>query len=391
MPNLAIDAKSAPVTLASFKAHVGDTEYAHYETAVQEIHEIGYKVIADTDRAGLLDAKTKDKMIRNVHSYATQNVIKYFQKDARISAGLKKAIGSFEQTGNALISYIGKMKALTLRAAYQETQNSTMDIVKEFEDADSYREIEANKSYGTKKGKPVVRYENIFDQRTVLESKNKDKSYFITAKEGKLSLWEVDNPDYAKMFGEGAFEKNPMMKYITGLSSDINKIFITHWGKTLGSLSFGIASKFRDVDREALLAKSYELNWTKALGVPIHASKKLRQRKSKTRKAAKKYLIEGVMDPLIQKALDFHGVNWSLSREFGSLDRGTTFEQGIYGMLGDDVPGQDTISKPDWINEKLIGLIRKIPFMTNMEQMIQIDELATKLFAFSVAATGCSL
>jgi hypothetical protein len=384
MGNLGVDATSADLVLRSFKSTVGERAWPAYETALKEIHQLGHKVIHRTNHAGLLDPKTKDKMVRNVESYATQNVIKYFQKDGRIPASIRKAIGSWDMTGNALTSYISKVKALILRAAYQETQNNTMNIIRESTDT-PYREIEAKKHHGTKQGKPQVYYESLFDTRAALEKSNPGKSYFITSEEGRLHLYEVDDPHWAKMFGPGQFEALPGMRYLTGVFDAINKLTLTHWAKTLGSIPFRYMSIFRDVAREAMIAGSLEINLTNLIGVPMHMSKNLRERRRTHRKQAKDLLTKGIVDPFVQDAFDHHGITFSLVREFGLSDEKVSFEHGMYALAGVPIPKEDSISFPDRWNKKGVELMRKIPFVKGNELGTQIDELTTKLMAYDIA------
>jgi hypothetical protein len=385
--NYGVDYESADPVWNSMKVKLERAgTWEHYETALKEIHKIGYDTIAALDHAGLLDAKLRDKLMRNVETYATQNVLKYFQKDPRIPASIRKTIGSWEMTGNSLTSYSGKTKALMMRAAYQETQNNVFKLAEMF-NPNVIKEIEVKKHYGNKRGIPTVFYDSVFDTRTVMEKKNPDKSYFITAEEGNLRLMEIDNPEYAKMFKQGVLEQIPVVQKVTGWATALNKMMLAHWGKTLGSASFVFRSPFRDIQREALVAGSKEVNLHHLMLWARHFDPELHSIRKDLAKGSWAQLLRGETSPHLRRMHDYHALTESQAREYGGITEKDTFEQGVYNLLpgGKDIPASEDMLLSDKWNKAGINFIRKLPFMKWIELKAQADELTTKQMGFWLA------
>jgi polyhydroxyalkanoate synthesis regulator phasin len=392
MANYGVDYYGAKALYATKKQEAGfdpltgnKGEYEHYETALKEMHSLGNLVIKEMDAAGLLTPKMKDKLVRNVEHYATQNVLKYFEQDPRINASVRKAIGALDMTGNPLTSFISKMEALYARAVYQQSQNTVVNIARD--SGETVTEIKPKRTFGKKQGVPKVYYENIFDKRIALEKKNPEKSYFISTEQGIAKLFEIDNPDYKKVFSKSYLLESTVGNSLVQFSDAANKMLLAHWTKTLGNLGFVWMSKRYDVTREATRANSKELNLTHLFGWFRHMDKNLNRIKQEATARAEKIVDTGEIDPRTQYFMK-HGFRPSgISREYGGRTEIDTVQHLIYELSGDYIKGSEDLWLPDKINKKAINFLHKLPLMKRIQRRGEIDELATKLAGLEIETT----
>lgn len=122
--------KTALDQLEYMRSTLGAERFGLLEEAAAWLRQENFKMAEEAARVGLYDPKVfEEKILPNRSAYATFQVIDYIQD--RVSAGIKKQIGTLKDVNNPVLATMMKMIALRRALAEHKAKTDTVAFLKE--------------------------------------------------------------------------------------------------------------------------------------------------------------------------------------------------------------------------------------------------------------------
>lgn len=375
LPNPDIDPASAKRMMATMRQQLGENKFNALSDISKEFHNIlGTRLFNLVEESGIVSPGLLRRMQLNKNNYVTFNVLKYFAEDPDFSGTIREQYGTLDKIGDELAATIGKTKAILARAYYQRGVNSAVKIAR----LGSY-EVDPV---------PLAHNKDVFEQRTLLQAKDKDNSYLVEYEQGKPTLYRINSPNFAKMFEPSAIANNNIMNGVLTPIEAMTRILGERELKTILNPAFFLSQKFMDRANEAILARSWEFPL-----LPFHTSRSLRKIRADARKIfneIKPGELSGdspsVFSEDAQNLLNLGVLPYHIAAEHGGQygSEGSS-ANAVYEAMGVRVPDeQETTSVK--INKMLNQLIDKVTFGAApvLRSAVERDEALTKISAYLI-------
>ena len=383
LANPEADIRTAVQGIALMKQQLGEENFKALQNVSQKFHDINGNYLFKTlEDSGLFDDKLMQRLKLNKNSYITFNVLKYFKEDPRFKGTIQAQYGTLDTTGDELASTLQKTKVLGMVAEYQKANNAAVELARlggyKIQDATTVKGEDGELLYKKPPGK------SLFGWREDLQRLNPEKSFLIEFDKGTPTLYEINSPDFGKMFAPSSLDKNPMMSEAFRLIEGYNKIFLERELKTVLSVPFIFRQKIIDRATEAILARSKELP-----GLWFHTSKPLRTISKEALQSANLFR-KGIFTKDVQEMLDLNALVYHNAQAFsGHDDPSLKAENAIYEKMGVHIPGEEKLNTPIRINQKLNKILTESWLgkhtLGKVREIAERDEARTKIASYLIA------
>lgn len=346
-----MDYKTAQKGLAALEQHlesnVGTGTYNRLLEVNDQINNILMNPILEmAQESGVFPPKLLKRIQINKRSYSFTNVLKYYEKDPNIPAAIKEKIGTLSETGGELVGTIQRAVAILAHQTQQSAKNAAIDLA-----------VAGN--YGVRT--VPYRGRSYLDEMNRLERKNPEKSYLIGKEAGRSTLYEIDSPQFKKMFESSRLEQITSTNFVLKALESFNKYFGEREFKTVFSPVFGMSELVRNVAQEATLAKSISPSgflW-------FHTSPTLR-----AEKAARSQMAKALTKPYgdfselpteVQDLIRANALPFSLSEDMGGHNPALDdVENYVFGRMGQAIPYEGNMYQPNRVTKALNTSLERI-------------------------------
>lgn len=371
------DVRTATSNMDVLRNQLGEEKFKGLEKISKQFHSIITDgMLKSVKDSGLLTPALVDRIERNRDNWINFNVLKYFQDNAYFSGVIKGQIGTISEVGDELASSTLKSEAVFSLSEFQKTQNAAVNIAR----MGGYETKAIEPEYELKKNFKIGR-KSIFQTQKEMQSQNPDKSFIIQYEDGVPTLYQIDSPDFAKMFEQSFLEQAKFTSGAMRLIEGYNKALAERELKTVLSLPFVWRQVFHDRTKEAMIAKSL----LPRLGLPFHTSPYLAKIDRQGDKDARD-VLNLVFNEDTQLLIDTNTLAPHYVMGEGG-DLSTNVADTVYKLLGKPVPGEDKLSVPVKMNKGInkaleilsLGQIKKV------KQKAEKDETRAKINIYRIA------
>jgi len=375
------DPKTAKLLLELQKQRLGPENYKLMTGYAKKLFDVWNNGMVPALReAGKLSPEMDRRFDLNRYNWVTFNALQYYEKDPNIPASIKAATGNIDRMGDELAATIMKVKAIRASADYQISQNASVNIAS-YAPGILVKEIEPKVVRVPKPDGTMYRStENIFDLRHKLKRENPENSYQIRYEDGVPTLFEINSPDYDKMFSSPTLAMSPSGQALLNAVDAATNLFARKGLLTVFSAPFIIRQLYIDRAKERIAGKSW---WPAIPFLPVHLDPKLRRIDKRGKYLANEYMATNP-DPVLDFLIDENVLSFGIHKDYFGDSHLVPAEETVYNMMGTPIPGSKKLGLPEKINNKTIKVLEKLGF-GKLRARAERDEVRAKINMFYIA------